>query len=370
MKCTVDYAAFKQLVKDTAQVFCVSEQGGEAIKGDDATPMFLRTDDKHMYAEASVKGVEVRGFIPLITSEEPGRVAIKMNALTRLSGSSKTLNLSKAGDSLVLEAGAFKAQVATLASAKMAVYDEVPLTHTVDGRLLRAGIKAVMLADLVDGHPNVRIRFDEAGLRCWANNAFYASHVVAFDAAAFDVLEFTAHAGFLDAAAAAAPKTSPMIQLGCDGKSYRVKTDVLDVTCPLKDFQIEDMDLLAKQLQVEAFPSYTVAAGTLVEALDAVGSVDIQAATSKQACLDMTCFAPKKMVILTVKTELGYTKQTFPVPAMNNIETDHLTLVNARALAVFTNRLKGRDLQIYMLPDRLVLRSGPYLYLVTVVVAD
>ena len=367
MNYKVNFEAFKRLVKDVSQIYSASELGAEAIKAEDSSAaLHLRQEDNVLYAEASTKGLEIHGSIPVEASVEAGRVAIKLASLQRLGGKEEFVSLSLDGNSLHIDAGTFSAQIPAVANAKMSTYEEVPLTHAVDAKLLRVALKGAALTDVMDGHPDVKLRWDADGLRCWAHNVFYAAHTICCDKAAA-LIEFNCCAPLAEAVASTATTLDPNVQFGCDGRSYRFKTAAIDLTCPIKARELEDLDKLVKAIQLDAYPSFTVEAKVLNEALDAVGSVDIQEANAKQMCLDLTCIAPKNIVLLVIKTKLGYTKQQFAVSDIKNIDVEHFAVVNMRALASFVARLKGRDLVVSMLPDRLVLSSGPFTYVVTLV---
>ena len=366
MEVTLQFDLFRKMLKEVTQIYCASELGGEAAQSDDGAAMFLRACAGTLFCEASCKGLEVTGSMPIAATALDGTVAVKMGALHRLSGQADQITLTRAGKSLALQSGRFNAEVATIAQAKMSRYDEVPLTHTIETKLLRAGIKAAGVQDLPEGHALVRLRWDSAGARVFSHTVYFATHT-AITADPAEPIEFT----FNGALAEGVCSTAEQVQFGTDGKSYRFKTTEVDMTHPIKAHELEDMDLLVRALKPDEYPRFDVTAKVLSEALEAVGSIDTQTGQdAKRAYVELTCCAPKEMVVLSTKTSIGFTTQQISVVGVKNIDVECFALVNHRALSAFVGRLKGRELTVAMLPDRVVLHAGPSLYVVTLVQED
>lgn len=346
---------FKKTLKDVTAAFRKSELAGDA---DDPTVWLTVTPKNRLLCTTSHRGLEVRASFGLETGT-PGELAVPLGQLDRISVSASDCELKTDGKVVAFRAGRFRAEIPALQGQKRQKFEPIPLTHTLQAKPLAEALSKVEFGPILDGNAAVRIVGDARGLRIWTHNAYHAAHTIV-SIEPIDPIDLVCPASMLVSVCSG----QETIQVGMSKQAWRIKGSV-DITHPTKKIDIEAIEEVLTQ-DFATHPAFNVDCTELVEALGSVGSFD-QAAGTKQAGVTLSCLVEKKIVILVNKTTTGVAKMRFDCSNIENIENERTTIVNFRVLTTFASRLKKQQARIFILPDRLVLRSGPTTYMMALV---
>jgi hypothetical protein len=367
MKVTLAYSDFRNLIQTTCRVMESSDLGRDALQGETAQPFRLNANGSLLTLDTAFKGMEIRAQVETATCEDAGELAINPFLLKRMSVKAPEIALSSDDKQLHLKAGRFKSTIAAVQNAHQQRYDEVALTHTIPAKLLIDSL-AMTAIDGQTGQPFSRLVWTDRGIRVWTHNAYNAAYAVVLDEPGQSDLDCVVPVNLLAAVAGSAPKQD--LRIGADRSVLRLQNDIVDITHPIQtDIEIEDIESAVSGLDRDSIPTFEINPVALVEALQAVGSVDHGSANTPRVGVDLWLMAKKSRMIVSVQNSVGQSTHRVDLGPHTLTEDTQLKL-NHKQLIDFTQRARSQKLQVGILPDRTVMWAGTTVYILAPVQDD
>ncbi len=360
MQVTLSLVDFKKLIVTSCALMEASELGREAIKGDNGPAFWLRTEDKQLYIEAAVRGMELQVKVDTLTCEEDGEIAINPFTLKRLAVKAPEVKLTGTAKTLEIKAGKLKTTIPALQTTKPVKYDAIDLSNQLPCKLISDSLLATNLVAAQETQPFTKLVWGKAGARIWTHNPFNASHTTIFDVEGEDFSTILPVSLVL-AIASADPKQS--IKIGTNGRAIRFQTPNIDVTHPIKMIEIEDIESAIQQMDKDTIPSFEIDAIQFSDSLNSVGSVDHKSSKTQQSGIDLWVMPKKSKLVLTTKTSAGESTIRVDVTKLNCITEPMNLKINFRQLCDFIGRSKGQLIRIGVLEDRMMVWAGPTTYM-------
>ena len=367
MNVTLAYANFRNLIQTACRVMESSELGKDAISGEAGPAFWLRADGTHLTLDTAYKGMEMSVQVQTISCEDAGELAINPFLLKRMSIKAPEITLTSDDKQLRLKAGRFKSAIATVQNVRQQHYDEVPLTHTIPAKILMESLAHTNL-DGQTGQPFSRLVWSDRGIRVWTHNAYNAAYSVVLDEPADVALDCVVPVNLLGAVAGSAPKQD--IRLGFDRSVLRFQNDVVDITHPAQtDIELEDIETAVADLDRDSMPTFEINPAALVEALQAVGSVDGGATNAQQSGVDIWLVRAKSRMIVSIQNSISQSTHRVDL-GPHTLKEDMQIKLNHRQLLDFCQRVKAQKLQVGLMQDRTILWAGTTTYVLAPVQED
>lgn len=368
MKITMPFPSFRDSVRNVVQLFGMSELGIDAQGADGGAVCLLRAAKGKFIVEAAHKGLEVRSCIQVGQTEEEGELAVRMALISDIAVAAQdvTLNGDARRAQLKIKAGRLNSDINTSQSVddiKAQAPEAVPLTHTFPAKELAELLKRVSLDAAAEQQPYVRLIWTDAGLRAFTHNPYIATHAIVTRDPAEQPLDVILPAKL---ALKALETAENDVAFGTDGKAFKIKTPTVNLTHPLRMVEIDDVDAMVTELgDVSDHPRIVIDGKALTEALSAVASIDRKATGTKQFSLHIVIDPTKPRITMKAESESGATTARAKISEVHGLTEEKSFFINLQSLRLLLERLKGDNVTLTVLDDRLVIDGSGATFMLT-----
>lgn len=240
----VDFAVFQKALKDFKTLVSKSPL---AKTGDDVKELnaLLTADDSvpRITLEVAMKGFYLSTVIPG-TITDPGSLMIRVDNVIGLKANlgECTLSCTEADKTLRIKSGRFKADIPISHSVNAMASqrpDKLVTTHSIHSSKMAAAISCVKLDGSKDDTLFARFVLNGAGLSTWSNSpstaALYKNSKASFD----EELSIVFPVDFLSTYLS---KVTSKVQLATDGTVFQLTSDEIDISHPLRDADVFDIN--------------------------------------------------------------------------------------------------------------------------------